>query len=89
MTDDNTTMYYGTIKLQKQLLNSLTKANFSCFGDINIAANKFIYMTIDLNTKNKFANKIPGFWYVTKNLTTLSSGQFRSNIECVKLDKPK
>ena len=89
MTDSNTAMYYGTIQLQKQLLNSLTRANFNCFGDINISANKFIYMTIDLNTKNKFANKIPGFWYVTKNLTTIGSSQFTSAIECVKLDKPK
>ncbi len=89
MADESTTRYHGTIQLQKQLLNSLTKANFSCFGDINIAANKFIYMTLDLNTRNKFANKIPGFWYVTKNLTTIGPSQFSSAIECVKLDKPK
>ena len=89
MTDSNTTMYYGTIKLQKQLLNSLTKANFALPGMIDMSANKFLYMNIDLNSKNKFANKIPGFWYITKNLTTLSKGTFASNIECVKLDKPK
>jgi hypothetical protein len=89
MTDNNTTLYRGTIKLQKQLLNSLTKANFICNGDINISANKFIYITIDLNNKNTFAKKIPGFWYITKNLTTLASGQYSSAIECVKLDKPK
>ena len=46
-------------------------------------------MNVDLNTKNKFANKIPGFWYITKNLRTLSKGTFASSIECVKLDKPK
>jgi hypothetical protein len=46
-------------------------------------------MTIDLKSKNKFAEKIPGFWYITKNLTTLSKGTFNSSIECVKLDKPK
>ncbi len=89
MTDSNTTMYYGTIKLQKQLLNSLTKANFAIPGMIGMSANKFLYMNIDLNSKNKFANKIPGFWYITKNLTTLSKGTFASNVECVKLDKPK
>ena len=89
MTDSNTTMYYGTIKLQKQLLESLTKATFAIPGNINMSANKFLYMNIDLNTKNKFANKIPGFWYITKNLTTLSKGTFGSSIECIKLDKPK
>ena len=89
MTDSNTTMYYGTIKLQKQLLASLTKANFAMPGMIDMSANKFLYMNIDLNNKNKFANKIPGFWYITKNLTTLSKGTFASSIECVKLDKPK
>jgi len=89
MTDSNTTMYYGTIKLQKQLLESLTKAKFAMPGMIDMSANKFLYMNVDLNSKNKFANKIPGFWYITKNLTTLSKGTFASNIECVKLDKPK
>ena len=89
MTDNNSAMYYGTIKLQKQLLNSLTKANFSCPGLIDMSANKFLYMTIDINTKNKFANKIPGFWYILKNLTTLSKGVFASKVDCVKLDKPK
>jgi len=89
MTDSNTAMYYGTIKLQKQLFESLTKANFAMPGMIDMSANKFLYMDIALNNKNKFAHKIPGFWYVTKNLTTLSKGTFASNINCVKLDKPK
>ena len=89
MTDDNSVMYYGTIKLQKQLFESLTKANFAIPGNINMSANKFLYMNVDLNNKNKFAHKIPGFWYITKNITTLSKGTFASSIECVKLDKPK
>ena len=46
-------------------------------------------MNIDLHTKNKFAKKIPGFWYITQNVTTLAKGVFSSSIECVKLDKPK
>ena len=82
-------MHYGTIKLQRQLLDSLTKANFNCVGNIDMSANKFIYMNIDLNNKNKFAEKIPGFWYITTNLTTIGSSQFSSTIQCVKLDKPK
>ena len=89
MTDRNSTMHYGTIKLQKQLLESLTKATFAVPGNIDMSANKFLYMTADLNEKNKFAHKIPGFWYITKNITTLSKGTFASSIECVKLDKPK
>jgi len=89
MTDSNSTMHYGTIKLQKQLLDNLTKATFAIPGNIDMSANKFLYMTAALNEKNKFAHKIPGFWYITKNITTLSKGTFASNIECVKLDKPK
>ena len=46
-------------------------------------------MNIDLNNKNKFAEKIPGFWYIINNTTTLTKGQFNSSIECIKLDKPK
>ena len=89
MTDHNSAMHYGTIKLQKQLFESLTKATFAVPGNIDMSANKFLYMTADLNDKNKFAHKIPGFWYITKNITTLSKGTFASSIECVKLDKPK
>ena len=82
-------MYYGTIYLQKKLFESLTTATFSMPGNIEMCANKCLYMNIDINTKNKFANKIPGFWYITNNITTLTSGQFSSRVECVKLDKPK
>lgn len=89
LDDENSVMHYGTIKLQRQLLDSLTKANFNCVGNIDMSANKFIYMNIDLNNKNKFAEKIPGFWYITTNLTTIGSSQFSSTIQCVKLDKPK
>ena len=89
LDDDNTAMYYGTIKLQKQLLDSLTKANFNCLGNIELSSNKFLYMNIDLTDRNKFAEKIPGFWYITKNLTTFGASQFNSVVECVKLDKPK
>ena len=46
-------------------------------------------MNIDLNNKNKFAEKIPGFWYITKNLTTIGSEEYSTSIDCVKLDKPK
>jgi len=88
MSDEDSTRHYGTIKLQKELLNSLTKATFSTNGNIDFNANKFIYLTMDLTLKNKFAHKVPGFWYITNNLTTISKNQFTSNIECVKLDKP-
>jgi hypothetical protein len=81
--------YFGTIKLQKQLLNSLSKASFSTPANINFNANKFLYMTTDLRLKNEYANKLPGFWYITSNVTSLKKGQFTSSIECVKLDKPK
>ena len=30
LDDENSVMHYGTIKLQRQLLDSLTKANFNC-----------------------------------------------------------
>ena len=83
------TRHLGTIKLQNDLFSNLTKASFTTTGNINLNANKFIYMTIDLKSKNEFAKKIPGFWYITKNLTTLGKSGFASSIECVKLDKPK
>ncbi len=89
LDDENSAMHYGTIKLQRQLLDSLTKANFSCVGNIELSSNKFIYMNIDLNNKNKFAEKIPGFWYITKNLTTIGAEEYSTSIDCVKLDKPK
>jgi hypothetical protein len=89
LDDDNSAMYRGTIKLQKQLLDSLTKARFNCVGNIDLSSNKFIYMNIDLNNKNKFAEKIPGFWYITKNITTIGTNQYTSTVDCVKLDKPK
>ena len=82
-------MHYGTIKLQKQLFDSLTKASFTCIGNIDLSSNKFVYMNIDLNNKNKFAEKIPGFWYITKNITTIRDNQYTSTVDCVKLDKPK
>ena len=87
-SDEPTVEHYGTINLQKQLFNTLTTASFSTGGNINFNANKFIYMTIDLNLKNKFTQKIPGFWFIKNNLTKLSKQQFSSIIECVKLDKP-
>jgi len=89
LSHEDSTRHLGTVKLQKDLFSNLTKASFNTTGNINFNANKFIYMTIDLKSKNKFAEKIPGFWYITKNLTTLSKGTFNSSIECVKLDKPK
>jgi hypothetical protein len=89
LSHDDSTRHLGTIKLQKDLFSSLTKASFTTPGNINFNANKFIYMTIDLKSKNEFAKKIPGFWYITKNVTTLGKTIFASNIECVKLDKPK
>ena len=89
ITSNNTVMHSGNIRLQKQLLDSLTKAKFSCLGNIDMSANKFIYMTLNLKNKNKFANKIPGFWYITSNLTTMSKGVYANAIECVKLDKPQ
>jgi len=84
----NTTMYRGKITLEKKLLDSLTKATFSIPANIDVSANKFIYITIDTQ-KNNFAKKASGFWYVTRNLTTLQAGQYSSLIECVKLDKPQ
>ena len=89
LSHEDSTRHLGTIKLQKDLFSNLTKASFNTTGNINFNANKFLYMTIDLRSKNKFAEKLPGFWYITKNLTTLSKGTFDSSIECVKLDKPK
>lgn len=89
LSDENSTRHLGTIKLQKDLFSNLTKASFNTTGNISFNANKFLYITIDLKLKNKFAEKLPGFWYITKNLTTLSKGTFNSSIECVKLDKPK
>ena len=89
LSDEKSTTHHGTINLQKQLLNALTSASFSTGGNIDFSANKFLYMTIDLSLKNKFAHKIPGFWYIKNNLTTITSQQFSSIIECVKLDKPK
>jgi hypothetical protein len=89
LSHEDSTRHLGTIKLQKDLFSNLTKASFNTTGNINFNANKFLYMTIDLKSKNKFAEKLPGFWYITKNLTTLSKGTFNSSIECVKLDKPK
>ncbi len=89
LDDENSVMHYGTIKLQKQLFDSLTKANFNCVGNIELSSNKFLYMNIDLNNKNAFAEKIPGFWYITKNITTIGAEEYSTNIECVKLDKPK
>ena len=89
LDDENSVMYYGYIRLQKKLFDSLTKASFDCPGNIEMCANKCLYMNIDLHTKNKFAKKIPGFWYITQNVTTLAKGVFSSSIECVKLDKPK
>ena len=86
---EDSTRYLGTIKLQKELFSNLTKASFNTTGNIDCNANKFIYMTIDLKSKNKFANKLPGFWYITSNITSLRKGEFISTIECVKLDKPK
>mgnify|MGYP003130730593 FL=1 len=77
------------ITVQKQLLDNLTSASFSTGGNIDFNATKFIYMTIDINLKNKFANKIPGFWYIKSNVTILNKQQFASTIECVKLDKLK
>jgi len=89
LSHEDSTRHLGTIKLQKDLFSNLTKASFTTTGNINFNANKFLYMTIDLSSKNKFAEKLPGFWYITKNITTLSKGKFVSSIECVKLDKPK
>ena len=89
LSHDDSTRHLGTIKLQNDLFSNLTKASFTTTGNINFNANKFIYMTLDLKSKNEFAKKLPGFWYITKNLTTLSKSTFASNIECVKLDKPK
>tara|TARA_R110000824_G_scaffold95050_1_gene228784 strand:+ start:26 stop:1468 length:1443 start_codon:yes stop_codon:yes gene_type:complete len=89
LSHDDSTRHLGTIKLQNDLFSNLTKASFTTTGNINLNANKFIYMTIDLKSKNEFAKKIPGFWYITKNLTTLGKSGFASSIECVKLDKPK
>ena len=89
LSDEELTAHRGTINLQKQLFDSLTNASFSTGGNINFSANKFLYMTIDLKFKNKFAHKIPGFWYIKNNLTTITKEQFSSLITCVKLDKPK
>ena len=89
LSDEETTRHFGTIKLQKQLFSTLTKAVFSTPGNINFNANKFIYMTMDLKSKNEFAHKVPGFWYIINNVTTISKGEFASTLECVKLDKPK
>ena len=89
VSDKNSASHYGTIKLQRQLLDHLTKANFSMPGNIEMSANKFLYMTMDLKVKNKFANKVPGFWYITRNITSIKKGEWASNIVCVKLDKPK
>ena len=84
----NTTMSRGKITLEKKLLDSLTKATFTIPANIDISANKFIYITIDTQ-RNNFAKKASGFWYVTRNLTTLEAGKYSSLIECVKLDKPQ
>ena len=89
MSSEDSIRHLGTIKLQKQLLNSLSKASFSTPANINFSANKFLYMTMDLRLKNEYAKKLPGFWYITSNITSLRKGQFTSSIECVKLDKPK
>jgi len=89
MSDEDSTRHLGTIELQKQLLSNLTKATFDTPGNIDFCANKFLYMTIDLRSKNEFAKKIPGFWYIINNTTTLTKGEFNSSIECIKLDKPK
>ena len=89
LSDEDSTRHLGTIELQKQLLSSLTKATFDTPGNINYCANRFVYMTIDLRSKNEFAKKIPGFWYIISNTTTLKKGEFNSSIECIKLDKPK
>ena len=79
----------GDIALERRLLNSLTKAEFTVGGNINMSANKIIYMTADMSAKNKFFTKVPGFWYVTKNYTILNKETFSSTIECRKLDKPQ
>ena len=71
LSDENSTRHLGTIKLQKDLFSNLTKASFNTTGNISFNANKFLYITIDLKSKNKFAEKLPGFWYITKNLTTM------------------
>ena len=89
MSDVSSIRHFGTIQLQKQLLNSLSKASFSTPANIDFSANKFLYMTMDLRLKNEYANKLPGFWYITSNITSLRKGEFISTIECVKLDKPK
>jgi len=89
LSDEDSTRHLGTIELQKQLLLSLTKATFDTPGNINYCANRFVYMTLDLRSKNEFAKKIPGFWYIISNTTTLKKGEFNSSIECIKLDKPK
>lgn len=88
-TTNTTTGPLGDIALERRLLNSLTKAEFTVGGNINMSANKIIYMTVDLSAKNRFITKIPGFWYVTKNYTILNKETFSSTIECRKLDKPQ
>ena len=76
------------ISLQRKLLEGLSTCDFTVDGNINLSANKFLYMTFESSNKNIFAEKVPGFWYIISTSTTLTESSFQTKVKCTKFDKP-
>ena len=81
--------FLGKTTLQNKTLMDSDKISFVSPGNLNVQACNFVGIKLDFAEKNKFIKETNGFWFVTKNVTTLTPTQAVSNITAAKIFKIK